>query len=204
MEGGIAELSRFHSKIKILKDWFGQLVIKSFGKSKVKSLARRLRCDNKGIAWEFRPIWSFQIIHSQIQYLSCVNCPTSTGIAPVKLLLLKSRKVSLRRATDSRWDHSAKTIVVEINATGVADDALPTAHICEVVDRPERIQPCPLGLVGHPSADSGPFGIQSSDTEPISRRFLHETVESGARTPSRHEHMKKFGKTNGRALDGLV
>nr|GMC97488.1 hypothetical protein Iba_chr05dCG7480 [Ipomoea batatas] len=62
---------------------------------------------------EFRPIRSFQIIHSQIQ------------------------KNELKEAGDSRWYHSAETIVLEINANQeesskeVDDDDRPLIFHCK-------------------------------------------------------------------------
>nr|GMC93646.1 hypothetical protein CCACVL1_30839 [Ipomoea batatas] len=180
---------------------------------------------------EFRPIWSFQIIHSQIQVpqvLKVANfkrnhilekvsettkvpelcqLPNLYWYCPSEVVIAQVQKNELKEAADSRWDHSAQTIVIEIDAnqecSKEVDGDMPLIFHFKRASA-SSLFACPLGSVGHPSAGAGPFGIQSSGTEPISRRILHEAVGPGAGAPSRHEHMKKFGETNGRAMDGLV
>nr|GME04226.1 hypothetical protein CCACVL1_30839 [Ipomoea batatas] len=89
---------------------------------------------------EFRPIRSFQIIHSQIQVpqvLKVANfkrnhilekvsettkvpescqLPNLYWYCPHEVVIAQVQKSELKEAADSRWYHSAKTIVVEIDA----------------------------------------------------------------------------------------
>nr|GMC97479.1 hypothetical protein CCACVL1_30839 [Ipomoea batatas]GMC97490.1 hypothetical protein CCACVL1_30839 [Ipomoea batatas]GMC97491.1 hypothetical protein CCACVL1_30839 [Ipomoea batatas]GME04224.1 hypothetical protein CCACVL1_30839 [Ipomoea batatas]GME04225.1 hypothetical protein CCACVL1_30839 [Ipomoea batatas] len=89
---------------------------------------------------EFRPIRSSQIIHSQIQVpqvwkignfkrnhiLEKVSettkvpelcqLPNLYWYCPSEVVIAQVQKSELKEAADSRWDHSAQTIVIEIDA----------------------------------------------------------------------------------------
>nr|GMC97486.1 hypothetical protein Iba_chr05dCG7460 [Ipomoea batatas] len=99
--------------------------IKSFGIPKVKSLARRSKVPQFEDANFKREITILEKVSEKLKYSEgCVKLPNLYWYCPREVCYCSVQKIQALKQKPS----------------GIADDALPTAHICEGIERPGRIQ----------------------------------------------------------------